>query len=465
MDLKKLKSAVRQLSEEKGLDEEVLYQAIEVAFAAAYKRENVKNNQIIRSRFNRDSGEITFFQAKRVLADEDILPDDEQSMGEDDKRVHFNDERNIKIEDARLVQANIKSEEEILFPLETKIEFGRIAAQAAAQVIARQLRDAERVLVAEHLKGKEGLIVNGTVQRFERGAIYVGLGKTIAIIQYADKIPGERFREGDSIRALVLSIDEKARKGNFVTLSRASEAFVIQLFILESPELADGSVSIQRIVRMPGQRTKMSVTSSNENIDPVGSLVGPRGVRVLTVRSELNGGREQIDIVEYSSDKVAFVEEALSPLRPSSVSISENQRNAEVVVSDEDKYSVFDREGQNILLATELTDVDILVKDMSGNTLIEVCDGKVIKNEEFAPEPRIYGERPEKNADMKSEKEDSKEIDEKDAENVDKVSENDGEVSESENREEKNDEEKAQDMGEKDSTGDEEEETKKKSED
>ena len=154
MDLKKLKSAVRQLADEKGLDEEVLYQAIEVAFAAAYKRENIKNNQIVRSRFNRDSGEISFFQAKRVLADEDILLDGEQVTGEDDKRVHFNDDRNIKIEDARLVQANIQSGEEILFPLATKIEFGRIAAQAAAQVIARHLRDAERVLVAEHLKDK-----------------------------------------------------------------------------------------------------------------------------------------------------------------------------------------------------------------------------------------------------------------------------------------------------------------------
>ncbi len=380
MDLKQLKSAIKQLAEEKKIDEEVLFETVESVFAAAYKKGYAKNSQVIHSKFNRENGELSFFQVKEALSDENILAPEEERVDENDKRVFFNPERHIKLEDAKLVQANIESGEKIFFPLNAKSEFSRIAAQSAAQMLAKSLREAEKDLVMKNLKGKEGEVVSGVVHRFERGAIFVTIKNTIAKIPYEEKIPGERFREGESVRALIKYIDEKSRGGNLVTLSRASTDFIIKLFVSNSPELADGKIKIEKIVRIPGQRTKIAVSTEDETIDPVGSLVGPRGVRVLAVRGELNGGREYIDIIEKTPEMSLFVEEALSPLKISSVTHDNNTNKATVTVLDEDIASIFERGGQNISLASELTQVDLDIKNMSDELLITVKEGILEKH-------------------------------------------------------------------------------------
>ncbi len=395
MDLKELKVAVKQLSETKKIDEEVLFEMIESVFAAAYKKGYAKVSQIIKARFNRETGDLSFFQVKEALTDEDIMEKGEERIDEDDKRVVFNPERHIKLEDAKLVQSNIQRGEEIFFPLNTKSEFSRIAAQSAAQMLAKSLREAEKELVMKNLKGREGEIVSGIVQRFERGAIFVNIENTIAKIPYEEKIPGERFREGESIRALIISIDERTRTGNFVTLSRASSDFVVKLFASNSPELAEGKIKIEKIARIPGQRTKIAVLTNDESTDPIGSLVGPRGVRVLSVRGELNGGREYIDIMEYTTDINLFVEEAISPLKTTSVIYDEKDNNAVVTILDEDVPSVFDRGGQNVLLVAELVGVNLEIKNMSDELLITIKDGileKHVDESRFVPERREYTE-------------------------------------------------------------------------
>ncbi len=395
MDLKELKVAVKQLSEKKKIDEEVLFEMIESVFAAAYKKGYAKVSQIIKARFNRDTGDLSFFQVKEALTDEDIMEKGEERVDEDDKRVVFNPERHIKLEDAKLVQSNIQRGEEIFFPLNTKSEFSRIAAQSAAQMLSKSLREAEKELVMKTLKGREGEIVSGIVQRFERGAIFVNIENTIAKIPYEEKIPGERFREGESIRALITSIDERTRTGNFVTLSRGSSDFVIKLFALNSPELAEGKIKIEKIARIPGQRTKIAVLTNDEATDPIGSLVGPRGVRVLAVRGELNGGREYIDIMEYTSDINLFVEEAISPIKITSVEYNEKDNNAVVTILDEDASFVFERGGQNVLLVAELVGVNLEIKNMSDELLITIKDGvleKHVDESRFMPERREYTE-------------------------------------------------------------------------
>ena len=299
------------------------------------------------------------------------------------------------------MQANIENGEKIFFPLNTKSEFSRIAAQSAAQMLAKSLREAEKDLVMKHLKGKEGEIVSGVVHRFERGAIFVTIKNTIAKIPYEEKIPGERFREGESVRALVKFIDEKPRGGNFVTLSRSSTDFIVKLFSLNSPELADGKIKIEKIVRIPGQRTKIAASTEDETIDPVGSLVGPRGVRVLAVRGELNGGREYIDIIEKTSEIPLFVEEALSPLKISSVIYDKKTNKATVKVLDEDIASIFDRSGQNILLSAELTQVDLDIKNMSDELMMTVKDGVL---EKHVDETEFVQQREERYAEYKNEK-------------------------------------------------------------
>ena len=368
-DIKEIKAVVQQIAEDRHLPEDALWEALETAFATAYKREYGKSDQIVRCRINQTTGESTFFQVKQVLDEAHILPEDETPKEEDEERVRFNPERHMMVDDAQLVRQGVKQGEEILFPLESKTDFGRIAAQSARQAITQKIHEAERDAAVEEFQGKEGKLVHGQVQRVERGNVFVDLGRTVAILPFSEQIRGERFNQGDTIRAFVQSINTERRSGGFVRLSRADEKFVVRLFETEVPELTEGTLEIKAIARDPGVRTKIAVESKSPSVDPVGAFVGQRGVRVMTVKSELNG--EQIDIINWPSDISEFIGEALLPAEVMGVEINEETKRALVKTSDDQIPVAIGRGGQNLKLAAKLTDWEIVITDPGGTEVAQ----------------------------------------------------------------------------------------------
>ena len=352
-DLKILNSALDDLQTEKGISRESVVDAIATAMAAAYRREYGKRGQIIRATFNPETGDLEFRQAK-IVVDETLVrkEDDETPREEGDTRSRFNPEQHIMLEDARRMKRDAQIDDEISFPLETQEDFGRIAAQAAKQVIMQKVREAERSSVISEFGEREGEIITGHVQRFERGNLFIDLGRTTAVLPYDEQIPNERYRQGERVRALLLRVDESAR-GTFIRLSRSHPKFLAKLFETEVPELASGVVEVKGIVREPGSRAKIAVTSHDEHIDPVGALVGQRGVRVAVVTSELAG--EKIDVIEWSENPKDYVKEALKPAHIISIELDETEGRASVEVDDEQQSLAIGRGGQNVRLAARLT--------------------------------------------------------------------------------------------------------------
>ena len=273
--------------------------------------------------------------------------------------LRFDPEKHILFESAKLIKRDVALGDELIFPLESKDDFGRIAAQTAKQVIIQKIREAEKESALAEFGQKEGDIVVGHVQRFERGNLYIDLGRVTGVMPYDEQIPGERFKPGERIRALLLAVDETPR-GIFLKLSRSHPDFLEKLFAIEAPELQSGAVEVKAIAREAGSRSKIAVHSNDDHIDPVGSMVGQRGVRVSTVMSELGG--EKIDIIEWSADPALFIEDALSPAEVISVQIAEeasesgeNRGRAVVTVAPDQQSLSIGRGGQNVRLAAKLT--------------------------------------------------------------------------------------------------------------
>ena len=371
LDLKVINSVVEQLEQERGIPKEKVVEAIEEALAAAYKKEYGKKSQIIKAGFDLNSGKVNFYQVKIVVDDISVKMEEtpmSEGVGvptspmvpsgnvgkndEEDKRIHFNAEHHILIDDAKKIKKDIKVGDEMIFPLEERDDYGRISAQTAKQMIIQKIREAEKVSVYKEFEEKEGEIVNGTVQRIERGNIFVDLGRITGILPYEEQIAGERFRQGERIRAYLYSVEETPR-GIYLRLSRSRPEFLKKLFEIEAPEVASGVVQIKAVAREPGSRSKIAVDSNDKFIDPVGSCVGQRGVRVSTVMSELGG--EKIDIIEWSEDAARFVEDALSPARVVNVKIDEAGKKAVVKVTPDQQSLAIGRGGQNVRLAAKLT--------------------------------------------------------------------------------------------------------------
>lgn len=367
-DLKTLNSALDELQQEKGISRESVIEAIATALAAAYRREYGKRSQIIRATFNPETGDIEFRQAKIVVDDTLVRGEEEEAVDENDHRSRFNPEQHIMIDDARRIKRDAKLDEEISFPLESREDFGRIAAQAAKQVIMQKIREAERASIIEEYGEREGEIVTGHVQRFERGNLYIDLGRATAVLPYDEQIPGERYRQGERVRALLLRVDEGIR-GTFIRLSRSHPRFLVKLFETEVPELAQGIVEVKGIVREPGSRAKIAVKSSDVHIDPVGALVGQRGVRVAVVTSELGG--EKIDVVEWSENPTEYVEEALKPAHVLSTELFEDENRAVVQVAEDQQSLAIGRGGQNVRLAARLTGWKIDIRSVAGEQVAE----------------------------------------------------------------------------------------------
>ena len=351
-DLKALNSALEELQTERGITRESVIDALETALAAAYRREYGKRGQIIRATMNAETGDFEFRQAKIVVDDTLVRKEDEDAKSDEDHRSRFNPEQHIMLEDARRIKKDSTLDEEISFPLETREDFGRIAAQAAKQVIMQKVREAERASIIAEYGQREGQIVTGHVQRFERGNLFIDLGRATAILPYDEQIPGERYRQGERVRALLLRVDEGVR-GTFIRLSRSHPKFLSKLFEVEVPEMASGVVETKAIVREPGSRAKIAVNSKDEHVDPVGALVGQRGVRVAVVTSELGG--EKIDVVEWSENAADFVKEALKPAQIMSIELFEDENRAIAHVADDQQSLAIGRGGQNVRLAARLT--------------------------------------------------------------------------------------------------------------
>jgi transcription termination/antitermination protein NusA len=390
-DIKQMKVALETLEMDKKIPKEKIIDAIEQSIAAAYKKEYGKRGQIIRGTLDMDTGTSTFEQVKVVvdetmvrMPEEDVeeevtpmrgdMPDHARSTrheyvdvssvtgtadgGEEgeDNRPRYNEEHHMLLRDARLMKRDAELGDEIVFPLETKDDFGRIAAQTAKQVIIQKLREAEKDSVAEEFGGKENSIVVGTVQRVDRGTIFIDLGRTTAVMPYEEQIPQERYRPGERIRAYLFAIDDGVR-GLSIRLSRSHPKFLMELFKNESPEIASGTVEIKSVAREPGSRSKIAVIAHDNQIDPIGACVGQRGVRVSTITSELSG--EKIDIIEWSENLEEFVAAALSPAKPLSISLNLDEKLATVTVLPEEQSLAIGKGGQNVRLAAKLTGLKI----------------------------------------------------------------------------------------------------------
>jgi len=383
-DLKVINSVLDQLEEERGIPRERVIDAIETALATAYKKEYGKRGQIVRATFDLNTGTTEFNQVKIVVDKDQVkmpveTPEGEETPEEvddlEDTRIRFNQEQHILIEDAQRMKKGAELDEEMVFPLETKADFGRIAAQTAKQVIIQKIREAEKVSILGEYEGREGDIVSGTVQRVERGNIFLDLGRAPAILPYDEQIQGERFRQGERVRAYLYSVEE-GNRGVFLRVSRSHPKFLPNHYELETPELTTGAVEIKAIAREPGSRSKIAVHAVDEHIDPVGSLVGQRGVRVSTVMSELGG--EKIDVIEWSEDSRQFIEDALSPAKVIDVQIDEEERRAKVEVSEDQQSLAIGKGGQNVRLAAKLSGWKIDIHSLGGDEEAE-SDGEDVE--------------------------------------------------------------------------------------
>lgn len=403
-DLKVINSVLEQLQEERGIPKEKIIEAIEAALATAYKKEYGKKGQIVRASFNLNTGATEFFQVKIVVDETKVIFENKETEAtekseksekaeksaktkkskknaeetasetatltnpDDEFKVHFNPEHHILLEDAKKIKKDAKIDDEIVFPLEVKGDYGRIASQTAKQVIIQKIREAEKVSVLGEYGKREGEIVSGTVQRLERGNIFLDMGRTTAILPYEEQIPGERYRQGERVHAILLKVEDGAR-GVFIKLSRSHPKFLEKLFAQEAPEVVGGTVEIKGVVREAGSRSKVAAASNDEHVDPVGSLVGQRGVRVSTVMSELGG--EKIDIIEWSADPKKYIEESLSPAKVQSVEIDEAEHKAVVTVAEDQQSLAIGKGGQNVRLAAKLTGWRIDIQSMKPEKMEE----------------------------------------------------------------------------------------------
>jgi len=384
MDQKTFISAIEQICEEKGISKEKVMEAIEIALAAAYKKEYGRKGQNIRVEFNPETGKMKVYQIKLVVKKSMLREEESEEIeeSEEEKKIRFNPEKHIMLRDANKLigQSDIffkgkklsktgkkkfKTEEEVEFSLEVARDFGRIAAQTAKQVITQRIREAEREAIYEEYKQKEGEIMSGIVQRAEKGNVFFDIGKATGVLFPEEQIPKEYYRVGQRMRVYILEV-QKDSHGSAILLSRAHPKMITQLFTLEVPEISAGTVKIKSIAREPGSRSKIAVYSNEERVDPIGSMIGQRGTRVQAVINELGG--EKIDIVEWSEDLTELISNSLSPAKVINVEIDKKENKAKVTVPEDQLSLAIGVKGQNVRLAHKLTNckIDIVALKASG---------------------------------------------------------------------------------------------------
>ncbi len=365
-------SAIDALAKEKKINRDMLYGKIESALVSAYKRSFGKADNV-RASINRETGEIEVLARKAIVSE---VKDSSIEISLSDVREQFPDFAVYDVGDLIEVPT-------------TPSRFGRIAAQTAKQVIVQHIREAERGVIYDEYIEKENEILTAIVQRVENGRAYVELGRTEGVLEASQQMPGEEIRVGDRIKVYVLEVTKYAR-GPQVMVSRTHSGLVKRLFEIEVPEIRSGVVQIKSIAREAGFRTKMAVFSTDPLIDPVGSCVGQRGIRVENVVSELK--TEKIDIVKWSNDPKEYIASALNPARVHTVFIAEREKAARVVVPDNQLSLAIGKEGQNARLAAKLTGWKIDIKSLSQMDAALAAQAQETEYEELPAELDEYAD-------------------------------------------------------------------------
>lgn len=388
MDIKEFKNAVDLLSKEKGISEDIIYDAMELALTSAYKK-NYHSLSNVRVDIDRTTGEIHVYSYKTVVevndqgevislpiddtsddtsdsskietkSDEVVNDDSEESDIDDEPEIVYFDERiHLTQEEARKVVPNIKIGETIEQEVTPK-DFGRVAAATAKQVVIQKIREAERNTIVNEFSDKQDELMVGIVAMEDARNYYIDLGRTQGILPKTEIIPGETIKMGSSLKVYITKV-ETSGKGPLILLSRNHYGFVKRLFELEIPEINEGIILVYSVAREAGNRTKIAVYSENSNVDAIGSCIGERGSRINKIIEELNG--EKIDIIEYNSDPKKFIENALSPAKNLSILVTDDKKREAMVIVDQENLSLaIGKKGLNIRLAARLTHYKLDVK-------------------------------------------------------------------------------------------------------
>ncbi len=401
--MENIKAVIKQICAEKGLSEESVMETIDSALAAAFRKDFGDKLQNIQAEFNAETGHTRIFDVKEIVEDlteeelaaleqmrkereelkEKIASGEisaeelkkmreekefeqrnelrtEEINAEDDETRRFNPKTEIQLKDAKAIKKSYKIGDIVKTELEIPGSFGRMAAQTAKQVIIQKLREAERNVVYQEYKDKEGQIVTGMIQKFDGRNLILDLDKASAILPPNEQIHGERLKIGSRTKVYINSVSLTTR-GPEIIVSRAHPEIVKMLFSLEIPEIASGVIEIKGIAREAGNRTKIAVFTEDENIDPIGSCIGQRGARIQTIINELNG--EKIDIIEYSTDAIKFITNALLPAKITHVELNEKDKEAVVTVPNDQLSLTIGRAGQNVRLASRLTEWRLNIKE------------------------------------------------------------------------------------------------------
>jgi transcription termination/antitermination protein NusA len=387
--------AISALCEEKGISKEKVIETIEAALSAAYKKDYGKKGQNIKAVFDEKTGDTKFFLVKEVVDEtlREFVTEEElieraaqreaekekgtkmtQKMAEEtqntdeEKLPRFSPERDLTLEEAKKLKKDAVVGEIVEIELESKQDYGRVAAQTAKQVIIQRIREAERDSMYDEYKDKEGEVVSGVVQRIEGRNVFIDLGKSIGVLFPSEQVERESYRIGQRLKVYIQKV-EAGSKGPGITLSRIHPLMIKKLFELEVPEIFAGTVEIKEIAREAGERTKLAVSSTEDGIDPIGSCVGQKGTRVQAVIDELGG--EKIDIILWNDDIAKFIASSLSPAKVLRVDIKEAMKEAVVSVPEDQLSLAIGKRGQNVRLAAKLTGwkIDILGVKADGETV------------------------------------------------------------------------------------------------
>lgn len=343
MSTEQLARVIDAVAREKNLDRQIVVEAVEAAMVAAAKKVLHKEADNIEGQFNEESGQVELFEFKVVVENVE------------------DPETEITIEEAQKIDSEVQIGDELGFKIDTS-DFGRIAAQNAKQIIMQKIREAEKELILAEFADRRNEIVTGIVRRVVDGNVILELGRAEGILRRREQIPGENYRPGDRVRALVVEIEVQGR-GPEIQLSRTHPGFLKKLFEFEVPEIYEGTVEIKSVAREPGSRSKVAVWSRDSDVDPVGAAVGVRGSRVQNIVQELRG--EKIDIIPFSEDPAKLIENALSPAQILQVIIDEVDHLMEVIVPDDQLSLAIGRKGQNVKLAVQLTGWNIDIRGES----------------------------------------------------------------------------------------------------
>jgi len=418
-----IQAAIAQICQEKNLSEEAVLHTIELALAAAFRKDFGNKMQNIITEFDALTGNVKVVDVKTVVEDvpEEELEKQEQEeaervekikgikredkafiLDEDEEEVkRFNPKTEIQLKDAKEIDKNYKIGDEIITTLEVPGEFGRMAAQTAKQVIIQKIREVERQNVFDEFKVLENQVVNGTIQRKEGRNVLVDLGTTTALMPADEQVRGERYNIGNKMKFFIKLVDQTTR-GPQIIVSRASEEIVRKIFELEIPEIASNAIEIKSVSREAGSRSKVAIATNDESIDPIGSCVGQRGSRIQTIIGELSG--EKVDIILWDEDPIKFITNALSPAKVVGVELKENgdEKNAKVKVREDQLSLAIGRGGQNVRLASKLTNWKIDIIPDNSKAPIEVEE----KAEEDQEEQEVEKTKKVK----KEDKQDSEEV-------------------------------------------------------